>query len=292
MLKKARKLQTVYDKIKISKPNIDNIEPELDSRFIKIDLENKTSFDGWAVLTSIGNKLKLKIPFKKTKHFNKMLLNGKLKTGIRLSKNNITFIFDLLEIVVKKTGNILGIDIGKINTISCSNGFVSTPNKHGYDLNSIINILSRKEKGSKAFERTVQHRTNYINWSINQLNLTNIKQINLENIKNLRKYKRTNRKLSHWTYTDIFGKLEDYCNEQGVLIHKVSPVYTSQRCSNCGWTRKGNRKLKWFKCDKCYFEYNADLNASINLSLDLFPIKEKERQLQKNKTGFYWFAIG
>ena len=86
--------------------------------------------------------------------------------------------------------------------------------------------------------------------------------------------------------------MEDYCNEQGVLIHKVSPVYTSQRCSQCGWTRKSNRKLKWFKCDKCYFEYNADLNASINLSLDLFPIKEKERQLQKNKTGFYWFAIG
>ena len=75
----ARNLQLVYDK---------NISPELDSRFIKIDLENKTSFDGWITISQLGNKTKIKIPFKRTKHFNKLIGTGRLKSGIRLRKIN------------------------------------------------------------------------------------------------------------------------------------------------------------------------------------------------------------
>jgi hypothetical protein len=44
--KKARKLQAIYNKNIPSKPNPSIINPELDSRFIKIDLDNKTTFDG------------------------------------------------------------------------------------------------------------------------------------------------------------------------------------------------------------------------------------------------------
>jgi len=115
-VKKARKLQKIIDQIKLSKPNIDNIEAELDSRFIKIDLNNKTSFDGWIVIGSIGNKLKIKIPFKKSKHFNKMIELGKIKTGIRIGNKEITFMFDLSDPIKKETGITLGIDIGQ-NTI-------------------------------------------------------------------------------------------------------------------------------------------------------------------------------
>ena len=68
--KKARKLQKIYDSKKVSKPNVNNICPELDSRFVKIDLDNQTSFDGWLTLTSLGNKLKIIIPFKRHKHLN------------------------------------------------------------------------------------------------------------------------------------------------------------------------------------------------------------------------------
>jgi len=57
-------------------------------------------------------------------------------------------------------------------------------------------------------------------------------------------------------------------------------------------TRKGNRKLKQFKCDICGFAADADLNASINLSLDLSFITKKERLSQINREGFYWFEIG
>jgi transposase len=51
-----------------------------------------------------------------------------------------------------------------------------------------------------------------------------------------------------------------------------------------------NRKGKQFKCKTCSFECDADLNASINISLDLKPIGKKERQLNLNRTGFYWLV--
>lgn len=151
--------------------------------------------------------------------------------------------------------------------------------------------MSRKKRGSKNFNAVCKHRTNYINWSINQLNFSSVKQVNLENIKNLRRGQRCSRKLSHWNYHEIKSKLESKCEELGVQVNYVSPTYTSQRCSCCGWVRKGNRKRKQFKCDKCSYEQDADLNASRNLSFNLRPIGRKERLLHKNKTGFYWNVI-
>jgi transposase len=54
---------------------------------------------------------------------------------------------------------------------------------------------------------------------------------------------------------------------------------------------KRNRKLKKFKCEKCNFIADADLNASINLSLDLEPLGEKKHLSKANRKGFYWFLV-
>ena len=290
--KKARKLQTIYNNKIISKPNINIVQPELDSRFVKINLEKTNSFDGWISLTSLGNKLKILLPIKQHKHFNEMLSKGKIKNGIRLSSDTATLMFDLNKPKVRENGNILGIDIGKNTTLSCSNGQSIDQDKHKHNYSSICKKLARKEKGSKAFLRTVKHRTNYINWCVKQINLTNVKTVNRENIKYLRKNKRGSRLMSHWNYAELFEKLDSKLGDAGVQITKLNPTYTSQRCSTCGWVRKGNRKGKLFKCDKCSFEHDADLNASNNISLDLLPIGKAERLQQKNKTGFYWFVAG
>ena len=289
--RKSKKLQKIYDKIKVSKPKIDNIEPELDKKFVKLDLKNPTIFDGWITLTSLGKKLKLKIPFKKTKHFNKLQEKGELKGGIRLNKSTLTFMFEIPEKSKVTTGNILGIDIGQTTLFSCSDGQVSQKDKHNNDLASISQKIARKKKGSKGFQRAVNHRKNYINWAVNQLDLINVKQVNVENIKNLRKGRKSSRILSHWTYTEIFGKLESYCDDTGVQIIKINPTFTSQRCSVCGWTRRSNRRGKLFKCGKCEYISDADLNASKNIALNLPRISSKKRLEHPNKIGFYWNVL-
>lgn len=292
MFKKSRKLKTIIDQTSISKPNIDTLEAELDSRFIKLDWNNKTSFDGWITISSFGKRcFKVQLPIKKTKHFNLMNSKGVLKQGIRLSNNKATFNFDIPDIPKKEHGIILGLDIGIKNTFSTSDNQQSKIDKDGWNLDKIQRRLSNRKKSSKGFKRTQEHRKNYINWSINQLNLNNIKTLRLENIKDLRRGYKSYRYMSHWTYTTIYDKLEDYCNLHGVHVEKINPTYTSQRCSQCGWVRKNNRKGKQFRCESCLFECDSDLNASRNIVLDLPSITKAERLKHKNRTGFYWSVL-
>ncbi len=290
-LKDCSKLQKIYDTVQTTKPNINLIEPELDGRFVKINLENKTSFDGWITLQSLGNNLKLKIPFKKHKHFNKMLLKGKIKKGIRISKRMITFLFDLKDVKPKTEGSLIGIDIGLKTALTCSNGQVIQADNHGHDYFSICKKLSCKKKDSKGFNKTVNHRTNYLNWTVNQLNLENVKEVNREKIKNLRKFKKSSRLMTSWNYAEFFDVMDRKLGEQGVLVNLVDSTYTSQRCSECGWVCKGNRKKKLFKCTMCGFTCDADLNASINLSLKLSPISRQRRLKRLNRVGFYWSVL-
>jgi len=106
------------------------------------------------------------------------------------------------------------------------------------------------------------------------------------------KHLRRNRKSSHWTYTDIKRKLESKCEQQGVLVVYVSPTYTSQRCSHCGWVQKSNRKGKNFNCVSCSFAADADINASKNIALRLSPLSDSQRLQQNNRTGFFYRAVG
>jgi putative transposase len=287
MHKKARRLQAIYDKNIVSKPKIDNVNPELDSRFVKIDLNNSSSFDGWLTLSSLGSKLKIQIPFKKTKHFNDMLSRGALKSGIRLSQKSITFMFEIQDKSPIASGSTLGIDIGQNSIISCSNGQQINKDNHGHNYKSICQKLSRKRKGSKAFERCQRHRSNYVSWAIKRINLTGVKVVRRENIKNMKRGRKLSRSLSHWCYAEIFAKLDERLNDSGVQIVKVNPVYTSQRCSACGWVRKGNRKGLQFKCLSCSYEDDSDLNAAKNIAFELEAISLKQRLSGLNRRGFY-----
>ena len=199
---------------------------------------------------------------------------------------------EIPEVEQKTEGKTVGIDIGEKTVISCSSGFQSKPDKHGWTLDKILEKISGKRKGSKGFEKCRKHRDNHIGWCVNKLRLRGVKTLKREGIKYLRWGSKCSRKLAHWTYTTIFDKLEDACLCSGVQSETVCSTYTSQRCSQCGWTRKRNRKGQRFKCDKCLFECDADLNASFNISLDLPAIRKEERLRRFNRAGFYWLAEG
>jgi transposase len=288
--KQSRKLQLYHDNVSCSKPTLNDCCPELDSRFISMDFESKsTTFDGWITISSIGDGLKIVIPIKKQKHFNKLLSEGQLKLGIRLTEKYISFMFELPDPIIKTEGKLIGIDVGQKSILTSSDGTSVDADKDGHTYQTICNKLARKKKGSNGFKRAQIHRKNFIGWALNQLNWTDLKQINCENIKNLRYKKVTSKALRHWNYKELFDGLEQKCEENGVQIFKLNPTYTSQRCSTCGWVQKGNRNRKKFKCKICGFTADADLNASINISLPLSELKSKQQWSSKaNRTGFYW----
>lgn len=255
----TKDLECLISKKIPTKPNIKWLPAELDGRFVTFDLQNSTSFDGWMNLGSLGNGLKISLPFRRHKHFNRLFAKGAMTKGIRLG-NEATLTFQI-PVVTKTTGNTLGVDIGLTNCIATSDGKLSGPDIHGHTLISITKKLTRCRKGSRGFKRCATHRKNHINWVVNQLNLNGIRELRRENIKHLRRGRLTSRLLSHWTYSEIVDKLDKFCEEQGVLVRKINPAYTSQRCSACNTL--GQRRGQVFTCS-CGSR-NADLNAALNI---------------------------
>lgn len=246
---------------KPAKPVIGNIPIELDSRFISI-LTISNTFDLWIKLTGINNKIIC--PLKKTKMFNKWAAQGVLKQACRLTPYSVSLYFECekKQVAGNKT---IGIDIGINSVVTTSDGLQNKSCPHGHTMNSILKKLARKKKGSKAFNKVVAHRKNFINWTINQLNLMDCNSIVVENILNMRKGKNRGRFLSHFTYTIIFDKLERLCEEWNVSINKVNPAYTSQKCSACGEIKTENRNGEHFECKRCGYTQNADINAAKNI---------------------------
>ena len=290
--KQARKLRAIIDSHKVSKPVIDNICPELDSRFVEINWDSSSYIDGWLTLSSFDKqRTKIVIPIKKHKHFNKMLADGTIKTGVRLSNDSITFMFDIEEPIKVEEGSTLGIDIGVNNVVSVSDGFQSVADKHGWTLDKIMNKMCLKKPGSKAYARLQALRINHINWCVNQVNLSGVKQVYCENIKDLRLGVKTSKLMKRWAYPSILDKLKERCLSAGVQFNKSHPAFTSQRCSSCGWVQRTNRKDSTFKCKSCGHTQDADLNAALNISFNLPPLGEDWRKLP-NKKGFYWLTSG
>lgn len=277
------------DKEKLTKPNSEFTCPEIDARFL--DFQKGNHFDYFIKLKTIRKGQSIKIPIKLTKPANKWLQRGELKQAIRLSNKNITLMYDIPN-TEKHGGRIVGADQGSITTLTLSDGQSTTQDKHGHNLTSIQETLTRRRKGSKGFKRAQQHRENYINWSINQLDLSNIREVRLEKIRDIRRNKQTNKSLQHWTYPLIKEKVESLCEDVGCKFTEVDNAFRSQRCSKCGWVRKANRKGKQFKCNLCSFVEDSDYNAAVNLELDLVEVPYWLRLRKLNRKGFYWMPDG
>jgi transposase len=187
---------------------------------------------------------------------------------------------------------VIGCDTG-IKTIAQFSSGVKTPDKdiHGHDLTSILHKIKRKKKGSKAFHRALDHKDNFIRWSINQLNLSNVKEIRLEFVSNFRHKKNVGEFLNHSGEALIRSKLIDFAEENGVHIVLQNSAYRSRRCSCCGYVDEDNRKEKLFSCKNCLFKSDADLNASLNHEQDL-PCANFLRFLPGRNEKFLWYSKG
>lgn len=290
--KQARKLQRKIDETSISMPDLENFGCQLNHRFIEIELGNVNSFDGWIKVKFIGGGVGVLIPFRRHKQFNRLLSEGKMLNGARLHDNCIELSFELPD-KENHGSKTVGIDVGQCSVLSVSDGQQITVDKHGHSYRSICERLARKKKGSKSFQRTVKHRTNFIRWSLNQLDLNGVKEVKIEKLKNVYKGKRISRVMSHWNYRELRTLLISYFKERDVLVSEVSPGYTSQCCSKCGRVRKSNRKGRLFKCDHCGNIMNADLNASINIALNRKPLNMAKIRLERlNTKGFFWNPDG
>ena len=288
-MRQARRLQRRIDETAVGHPNLSNTHPDLDSRFFSIDWENGTSFDGWITISSIGEGMKVAIPFKRTKHLNSLIdEGGLLKNSIKLSPRFITFSFEMPEVPLREVGETIGLDVGVNSLFTSSSGQFAPGDPHGWTILKITERISRRRRDSRGFERAVAHRESFINWSVKQLNLGGVNLLRMENLIGL-KNRPISRSIRHWTYPALLTQVEETCRRHGVRVEHVDPAYTSQRCSQCGWTRRSNRSGVRFRCGICGFTADADLNASVNLSIVL-PPQGAEGRKGRNMAGFFWHS--
>jgi transposase len=243
-------------------------------------------------LSSLGKKYgKIIIPFNMNKHSRNLESKGSLLSGIALNKDKLYLHWEMKDDAIKTDGIIVGADTGINSVVTLSDHQQTKANKHNQTLNDILKIIVRRNKGSKGFEKAIQHRDNFINWSINQLNFIGIKEVRLEKISNFRNGNKTSKFLNYMGETLIRSKLLDLLQEQGVLVTEEESAYMSQRCKPCGYVYRRNRKGKQFSCKHCSYSADADYNASCNHELDL-PSANFLLYCSSSPKKFFWKREG
>ena len=107
--------------------------------------------------------------------------------------------------------------------------------------------------------------------------------IQMENLSGFSE-QQTEKFLKNWSYHDLQNKVKYKCEENGINFVLIDPKYTSKRCSKCGCIDHANRDCKTnqakFKCVKCGYEENADINGARNISIPYIDkIIEEELKL-------------
>lgn len=264
-------------KKKTSKPDIKTCNINIDERLFDIEYQdiNSGEFNEFIKLRlpyfykkkTRNCLISINLPIKYHKHFFKYK-DWQRKKTIKLLKQSgkyfIGLVFEKDNVPLKTSGTSLGVDIGYKKLLVTSNGQII-----GKDLETTYNKIANKKRGSKNYKQSLLQRDNELNMYVNQLDLSNVKELVIEDLKNVKHKsklsRKFNNKLQYWSYLKGINKLEKICEENGILLTKVPPAYTSQTCSKCGAVDKKSRIGEKFLCTTCNYEIDADLNASVNI---------------------------
>jgi len=174
---------------------------------------------------------------------------------------------------------VLGIDRGIVNLAVCSDNTF-------FNSGRVKNVRAkftrlRKElqsKGTRSAKRKLRRIAGRERRFVADTNHCISKQIvnsdftvfALEDLSKIRVQKRRNhefnRNLNNWSFYELERFLRYKAEALGKRVLLVDARYTSQKCSVCGHTYKGNREGSAFRCRKCGFQLHADLNAARNIA--------------------------
>jgi len=254
----------------------------LDKRNLRVDLLHRQ-----ISISSIEGRLKLKFgsenPECRNPQFEKYA-DWKPMAGTLVFKDNRLY----LNLVVEKeppppmfsssASDFLGIDRGINNILTCSNNqFFNSAHlrkvKGEYQYqrkvlqskgtSSARRKLARIAGRERRFVSDINHR---LSKAIAESDYKVFVLEDLHKMTDKKKGRTFNRKLGNWSFRQFAEFLKYKAEGLGKGILSVNPKYTSQMCSRCGHREKSNRKNSNFKCRRCLFELNADLNAARNIA--------------------------
>ncbi|QTA83237.1 Transposase, IS605 family [Desulfonema limicola] len=241
----------------------------LSSQVVRIE-KGRNSFDLWMVVHSVGNGIKLYIPLKKHRQFNKWAEIGKMGSSVVINRQHVQISFEIETGEKKQEGKLVGIDAG-------INHLMTTSKREflGNEVSPLISKIKRKHQGSKAYKRAKKELSYYIHKTVKDYFAdNNLQLVVTEKLKNLKhntrqknRTKELRKTLSNWNYRELLNIIQMRCEENRVSFRSVSPFKTSQKCPNpdCAHTQRENRNNEEFKCLKCGYSEQADYVGSLNI---------------------------
>lgn len=197
---------------------------------------------------------------------------------------------------------ILGLDRGVINTVATSNNIIYN-SKHLRNVKMRYQFLRKAltSKGTHSAKRHLKRLSHREERFVRDVNHCISKEIvNSEyeafavedlHIKTKRsKGKRFNTTIANWSFAQFEQFLTYKAEAIQKTVVKVNPAYTSQRCSCCGHTERSNRKRSNFKCKKCGFSLNSDLNAARNIAHLGKSLLSRVRSITQSSSVIGWQA--
>lgn len=285
-------LKSVFAKSRKKKNNLTScpkskrMSIRFDSRSYSLWIDKKEV----SLLTTNG---RIKLPIKLNKHFEKFRTWKYTSATLKFKKNkfflNVSFEKDIED--PKKNGKLIGIDRGikKLAVTSDNRFFLGGETRRVSQryqrlrkklqkagTKSAKRHLRKLSGREKRFKADVNHRIS--KQIIEGLNSGDIIVLeSLSGIRNKRLRKKQRKELNSWSFYQLEQFLTYKALAKGIHVEHVDARYTSQRCSECGDIKRSNRKSQsGFKCTKCGFRLNADLNAARNICLKHLDAKDWE----------------
>jgi len=130
-----------------------------------------------------------------------------------------------------------------------------------------LSIQSMKDREHRWMQDELHRASNQILEEARDHGCTHVA---FENLTGIRERMAGAKRFHAWAFRRLSQYTEYKAEMCGIEVEQVSPAYTSQRCSSCGFTHENNRRSKHqFVCQKCEYELNADYNASKNIARKL-----------------------
>ncbi|MFC6863934.1 RNA-guided endonuclease InsQ/TnpB family protein, partial [Halomicroarcula sp. GCM10025817] len=130
-----------------------------------------------------------------------------------------------------------------------------------------LSIKSMKDREHRWMQNELHRASNQV---LDEARDHDCTHIAFENLTDIRKRMGGAKRFHTWAFRRLYQYVEYKAEMVGIEVEQVSPSYTSQRCSSCGFTHENNRQSKHqFVCQKCEYELNADYNASKNIARKL-----------------------
>ena len=279
-----------YSNARVNPPKLQNVCIQANANVVGIEHSKTAQFDYWLRISTLAAGHPVLIPIKVYEHAKKTLVQfPKLCSGVTLKQREggwfATLVVERNE-PKAKSSKVIGVDIGMVSIVSTSCGrrygqvspelrrrveSTNAKRRRKQQLNACLKRKSRatvslKDGKAEAFAR------NEIGRALNQMldELPGETKVALERltVKDMRfKSRQMNRALraSQLGYTR--DKLKFKLDERGIRYRSVQPAYSSQQCSQCGFTISMNRRSQSeFHCLWCGFEANADENAASNIA--------------------------